>query len=55
MAWGRQLLMLMFGRPKGILGRLGGVIMARVNRDAAAKMMRSSALPNECGHRKSGR
>jgi len=24
-----------FGRPKGLLGRLGGVIMARMNRDAA--------------------
>jgi len=39
MAWGRQLLMRMFGRPKGILGRLGGMIMARVNRVAAAQVI----------------
>jgi SAM-dependent methyltransferase len=39
MAWGRQLLMRMFGRPKGIVGRLGGMIMARVNRDAAAQVI----------------
>src|SRR5262249_55254817 len=39
MAWGRQLLMRMFGRPKGFLGRLGGMIMARVNRDAAAQVI----------------
>jgi ubiquinone/menaquinone biosynthesis C-methylase UbiE len=31
--------MRMFGHPKGILGRLGGVIMARVNRDAAAQII----------------
>jgi ubiquinone/menaquinone biosynthesis C-methylase UbiE len=31
--------MRMFGRPKGILGRLGGAIMARVNRDAAAHVI----------------
>jgi ubiquinone/menaquinone biosynthesis C-methylase UbiE len=35
----RQLLMRMFGRPKGVLGRLGGVIMAHVNRDAAAQII----------------
>jgi len=39
MARGRQLLMRMFGRPEGILGRLGGMIMARVNRDAAAQVI----------------
>ena len=39
MALGRQFLMRMFGRPKGILGWLGGVIMARVNRDAAAQVI----------------
>jgi hypothetical protein len=39
MPWTRELLILMFGRPKGILGRLGGVIMARVNRDAAAQII----------------
>ncbi len=39
MAWQRRLLMRMFGRPKGILGRLGGRIMARVNRDATAQVI----------------
>jgi len=39
MAWVSKLLIRMFGRPEGILGRLGGVIMARVNRDAAAQVI----------------
>jgi ubiquinone/menaquinone biosynthesis C-methylase UbiE len=39
MPWVRTILMRMFGRPKGVLGRLGGVIMARVNRDAAAQVI----------------
>src|SRR5258708_38863425 len=39
MLWVRKVLMRMFGRPKGALGRLGGVIMARVNRDAAAQVI----------------
>ena len=39
MAGMRKLLMQMFGRPKGILGRLGGVIMARLNRDVAAHVI----------------
>jgi SAM-dependent methyltransferase len=39
MVWGRQILMRMFGRLKGILGRLGGAIMARVNGDAAAQVI----------------
>jgi ubiquinone/menaquinone biosynthesis C-methylase UbiE len=39
MPWTRNLLMRMFGRPKGVLGRLGGVIMARVNRDAALQII----------------
>ena len=39
MAWGRQLLIRMFGRPKGTLGRLGGIRLARVNRDAAAQVI----------------
>ncbi len=30
------MLMRMFGRPKGSLGRLGGIIMARMNRKVAA-------------------
>jgi hypothetical protein len=31
--------MRMFGRPKGRLGWLGGVLIARVNRDAAAQII----------------
>ncbi|OAE99054.1 methyltransferase type 11 [Bradyrhizobium centrolobii] len=30
----------MFGRPRGVLGRMGGVIMSRVNRDAAAQVIK---------------
>jgi ubiquinone/menaquinone biosynthesis C-methylase UbiE len=33
---GKSLLTRMFGRPKGSLGRLGGIIMARTNRQVAA-------------------
>lgn len=33
---GKRLLMRMFGRPQGSLGRLGGIIMARANRKVAA-------------------
>jgi hypothetical protein len=29
----RNILMHLFGRPQGILGRLGGIIMARTNED----------------------
>jgi ubiquinone/menaquinone biosynthesis C-methylase UbiE len=32
----RNILMRMFGRPQGALGRLGGVIMARMNADCGA-------------------
>jgi hypothetical protein len=32
----RNILMHMFGRPKGVLGRLGGLIMARTNEDCGA-------------------
>jgi SAM-dependent methyltransferase len=35
----RALLMRMFGRPKGIAGRVGGVIMAHMNRDAATEII----------------
>ncbi len=31
----RSILVRMFGRPKGVLGRLGGLIMARTNREYA--------------------
>ena len=37
MSFVRHLLMHMFGRPKGLLGWLGGLIMARANRDAAVQ------------------
>jgi ubiquinone/menaquinone biosynthesis C-methylase UbiE len=39
MAWARDLLMRTFGRPEGILGRVGGFVMARMNRDAAAQVI----------------
>jgi ubiquinone/menaquinone biosynthesis C-methylase UbiE len=32
----KQILMRMFGRPEGLLGRFGGVVMARMNRPGAA-------------------
>ena len=35
MTVGKSILMRMFGRPKGSLGRLGGIIMARMNRKVA--------------------
>ena len=39
MNWGRSVLMRMFGRPTGVLGRLGGIIMARVNRQVAIRVI----------------
>src|SRR5262249_25849850 len=36
---GHKLLMRMFGRPKGALGRLGGIIMARMNHNAAVQVI----------------
>jgi len=39
MSWAHHILLHMFGRPRGLPGRLGGVIMARVNRDAAAAVI----------------
>jgi ubiquinone/menaquinone biosynthesis C-methylase UbiE len=36
MGIGETILMRMFGRPEGALGRLGGAIMARMNRSIAA-------------------
>src|SRR5689334_4479962 len=32
----RRILMRMFGEPRGLLGRLGGIIMAHTNDDCAA-------------------
>jgi len=39
MNFARAVLMRMFGRPRGVLGRLGGILMARVNRAAAAEVI----------------
>jgi len=36
MSVARNLLLRMFGRPQGVLGRLGGIIMARTNEDCGA-------------------
>jgi ubiquinone/menaquinone biosynthesis C-methylase UbiE len=36
MSIGRSILMRTFGRPRGLLGRLGGIIMARANYRHAA-------------------
>src|SRR5262245_26121351 len=36
MSGAHSLLMRMFGRPKGMLGRLGGILMARTNRKCTA-------------------
>jgi hypothetical protein len=35
-SFGRNFLVNTFGRPRGVLGRLGGIIMARTNRKCAA-------------------
>ena len=37
MSFVKNLLLRMFGRPKGVLGRLGGIIMARTNREIAVR------------------
>ena len=39
MPWLRTLPMRMFVHPKGVLGRLGGMIMARMNWDAAEQVI----------------
>jgi len=39
MSGARGILMRMFGRPEGVLGRLGGVIMARTNYLAAKEVI----------------
>jgi hypothetical protein len=35
MSVARSILMRMFGRPKGLLGKLGGILMARMNYECA--------------------
>jgi ubiquinone/menaquinone biosynthesis C-methylase UbiE len=48
MSCGRVLLMRMFGRPRGFLGRIGGIIMARANRSAAAQVIElADVRPND--------
>jgi ubiquinone/menaquinone biosynthesis C-methylase UbiE len=37
MSLGESLLLRAFGRPQGVLGRLGGIIMARMNRNIAVR------------------
>jgi len=44
MAIGRRILMRMFGCPSGLLGRLGGLILARTNRRAAETAIELLAL-----------
>jgi hypothetical protein len=39
MGFGEILLLRAFGRPRGILGRLGGRIMARMNAPCAASVL----------------
>jgi ubiquinone/menaquinone biosynthesis C-methylase UbiE len=39
MGYARSILMRMFGHPRGALGRLGGVIMARTNAKAAMEVV----------------
>jgi hypothetical protein len=48
MALKRKLLMRLFGRPQGFLGRLGGPIMARMNREAGEQVV-DLPLPVGCG------
>src|SRR5262249_4919685 len=46
----RRMLLRAFGRPQGVLGRLGGMIMARTNRDCAAWVTGLLEIkPNDAG------
>jgi hypothetical protein len=46
----RSFLLRMFGRPKGVLGRLGGIIMGRMNADCSAWVSDLLAVgPNDVG------
>jgi ubiquinone/menaquinone biosynthesis C-methylase UbiE len=48
MAFGRSILWRMFGRPTGVLGRLGGIVMARSNRAAAHRVIDAlDVLPSD--------
>jgi ubiquinone/menaquinone biosynthesis C-methylase UbiE len=49
MAIGRRILMRMFGCPSGLLGRVGGLILARTNRQAAETAIELLAVrPGDC-------
>jgi ubiquinone/menaquinone biosynthesis C-methylase UbiE len=39
MSFGDRILLRMFGRPKGLLGRIGGLILARFNREFAQEIV----------------
>jgi SAM-dependent methyltransferase len=39
MSFAHRILMRMFGRPEGVLGRLGGIILARANRSFADEIV----------------
>lgn len=39
MSLGDRILLRMFGRPKGLLGRIGGLVLARFNRDFAQEIV----------------
>jgi ubiquinone/menaquinone biosynthesis C-methylase UbiE len=39
MSFGNRILLRMFGRPEGLLGRIGGLILARFNRDFAQEVI----------------
>jgi SAM-dependent methyltransferase len=41
MSLAQRILMRMFGRPEGVLGRLGGIILARTNRSFAHELVSS--------------
>jgi ubiquinone/menaquinone biosynthesis C-methylase UbiE len=39
MSFGSSILLRMFGRPQGLLGRLGGIMLARINRPFAQEIV----------------
>ena len=52
----KSLLMRAFGRPEGVLGKLGGIIMARTNQKIAAEPLSYSTFSRmtECWRSGSG-
>jgi ubiquinone/menaquinone biosynthesis C-methylase UbiE len=48
MRWARHILMRMFGRPQGCLGKLGGIVMARTNHKMTARVIEQLHIrPND--------